>query len=259
MFYFVIGIGVFITVSLLIFIYFKILGLLKGLEEQRNRFDQSETIIKSLEERMERLERIFTSRSSGAAAEKLAENWLSLLPPERLAKNVRLGKGIVEFALKLRNGSYVPIDSKFFHLETIQSPSEVLQRVRERAREVTSYLKDEKAAGLGIMAVPQGIFPFLKASLFEELEKQGILIVSYEMLLPVCHLVYYLFEKEGWEEDQTLIFVKILEKELYHLEKSISQLLKEIKASETLALRIKESLTYLQKELERLKHQDKSS
>lgn len=262
------GLGVFLFLVLIFFIilYFKISGSINSFKEQfillrdsikdslELRLNHSEALIKQLETRVASLERIFTSRASGASAEKIAENWLSLLPPERLARNVRLGKGIVEFALKLKNGAYVPIDSKFFHLETVKNPSEILQRIRERAKEVASYLKDEKAIGLGLMVVPQGIFPFLKTYLFEELEKQGILIVSYEMLLPVSHLIYYFFEKTYLEETHISTFITILEREFYQLEKATSQLLKEIKASENLTLKIREILTYLQKELKHVRH-----
>ena len=265
--YLVLIVTFFFLSLLLSFLYIKFTSCIKNLEQKvellkesikdplEKRIEGSEAIIRDIDRRLESLEKTFSSRSSGSAAEKIVENWLALLPPERIVKNVRLGKGIVEFALKLKNGSYVPIDSKFFHLEELKSSSELLQRVRERAKEISSYLMDERTVGLAIMAVPQGIFPFLRVSLFEELEKQGILIVSYEALLPVCHLISYFFEKDiSLSQEEWTSFVKTLEKELFHLEKFTSQLLKEIKASETLALKIRESINYLQKALENLKN-----
>ena len=213
-----------------------------------------ENILKNLESRTEKIEKLFTSRTSGQASEKIVENWLYFLPPKRLVKNLRLGNGIVEFALKLEDNTYVPIDSKFFHLESLEDPQKLIQKIRSRAKEIGKYLKDEKAKGIAIMVVPQSILPFITTSLFEELEKMGILIVSYEMLIPICHLIFYFFEKEHIETNSFSIFIKKLEKELFELEKHSSQMIKEIKSTETLTLKIKQILHYIQTELAHLKN-----
>ncbi len=213
-----------------------------------------EEILKKIDEEVSYLARIFLGRKSGIAGEKAVEEFISLLPQHKIARNVHLGGGIVEFAIKLSNGKYLPVDSKFIGAETLKENSvevkkDLLKKLRIRIQEVAKYVKDEKSAGMGILTVPEGVYSCLKVELSEELEKNNLLLVPYNFLIPVITMVELLYEKLGmsFSEEDVKSYFSVLKSSFYNMEKNINQLLKEIKSAENLALKLKEELNYLYK------------
>ncbi len=223
----------------------------------------TEHLLKDLNERICELSSIFIGKKSGIAGEKALEEILALLPSNLMVKNLKLNEGVVEFALKLKNEKYIPIDSKFIAPELLKNQEhstsyekEILKRIKKRAQEITPYLKDKKTAGLAIMAVPDGIYSFLKTRLMEELEKINILLVPYQMLLPVIMFIWFFFEKfsTSYKEDKLRDYLTSLDKAFFELEKNLNQISKEIKTLENFNQKNKDILLILKKELENIKN-----
>ena len=100
------------------------LAEVKALEQGRAR--QMEQAADSLR----RLEAVVAGSSTrGAAGENILARALGQLPPDLLEINVAFGNKVVEYALRLPGGRYLPIDSKW----TSVAPLERLERLAEAA------------------------------------------------------------------------------------------------------------------------------
>jgi DNA recombination protein RmuC len=117
---------------------------------------------------------------------------------------VAFGGRVVEYALRLPDGRYLPIDSKWTSvasleaLELAEGPAErrrleeqVARDLRVRLREMSRYLDPERTVSLAVLAVPDAVY----ASALEvrsEGWREGVLIVPYSMALPFVLVVYRL-------------------------------------------------------------------
>ncbi|MCS7150102.1 MAG: DNA recombination protein RmuC [Caldimicrobium sp.] len=222
----------------------------------------TEEILKTLREELSKLSQIFISRRSGKAGERVLEEVLSQLPTHLLKRDLKLSTGEVEFALALDEGRYLPIDSKFVAPEilakdelTPEEEKDLLRRVKNRAREILPYLRDERTVGMAIMTCPDGLFPYLQRRIFEELERDRILLVPYSFLLPVTLFIHYFWERFGkpLDRDNIIQGVSNIERFAFEIERDIEKTLKELKSAENLLLKLRESYRALQRELNSLK------
>lgn len=222
----------------------------------------TEEILKTLREELSKLSQIFISRRSGKAGERVLEEVLSQLPTHLLKRDLKLSTGEVEFALALDEGRYLPIDSKFVAPEiltkdelTPEEERELLRRVKNRAKEILPYLRDERTVGVAIMTCPDGLFPYLQRRVFEELERDRILLVPYSFLLPVSLFIHYFWAKYGkpLDRDKIIQGVSNIERFAIEIERDIEKSIKELKSAENLLLKLRESYRALQREINSLK------
>lgn len=228
----------------------------------------AEHLLKGLGEEITKLSQIFISRRSGKAGERALEESLALLPPHLLKRNLKLNQGEVEFALVLREGKFVPIDSKFIAPEILskeeispEEEKELIRRIRARAKELTAYLKDDKTIGFGLMTCPDGLFPFLQRRILEELEKEKILLVPYSLLLPFLLFIHFFWEKFGRTVNRDTLSQGIasMDKLIFDLERDIEKLSRELRSAENLLLKLRETGALLRRELSRLGETSQSS
>lgn len=163
---------------------------------------------------LRRLEAVVAGSSArGAAGENILARALGQLPPDLLELNVAFGNKIVEYALRLPGGRYLPIDSKWTsvgvleRLEAVELPQErkrlcdqVVRDVRGRIREMTKYLDPERTLSLGLLAVPDAVYtaaPEAHADGYRE----GILVVPYSLALPYVLALYRLTLRFGCAVD----------------------------------------------------------
>ncbi|MBZ4682484.1 DNA recombination protein RmuC [Thermodesulfobacterium sp.] len=222
----------------------------------------AEEVLKGLSEDVAKLNAIFLSRKSGKAGERAVEEVLALLPPNLLVRNLKMGASEVEFAFVLKDGKYLPIDSKVTSPEiltkeelTEEELKEVIKRIKKRAKEIITYTKDEKSVGFAVMTVPDRIYDFCKSKLLEELEKDKVILVPYGLLLSFLMFVFFFWERFGQviEASDFSGFIVKLEKGLYEMEKDIEQLFKELRSVENLSHRVRNNLFFLKRELEKTK------
>ncbi len=200
--------------------------------------------VKELAQEVSAISRLLTGRASGKGGEQILGEVLSALPPEILLREVEMGSGRVEFALKLRNGRLVPFDSKFVEPHT---PEEDLpSRLISRARELEKYLEDPRSAGFALAAVPDRAYQVARKMLARAALENRVLLVPYSQALSVALLVTTLAPRlqgrEGPSRD-LLHFLEDLEKGLLQQEKLLRQGLQKIARMLNLLLKHKETLS----------------
>lgn len=164
-------------------------------------------------ESLRRLEAVIAgSASRGAAGENLLARSLCQLPPDLLETNLTVGNKVVEFALRLPGGRYLPIDSKWTGASALTdlaeaSPAErrrlgeqITRELRARVREVGKYLDPERTIGLGLLAVPDALYG-ASPEAHGEGHREGVLVVPYSLTLPFVLAVYRLALRFGCAVD----------------------------------------------------------
>jgi DNA recombination protein RmuC len=144
-----------------------------------------------------RLEAVVAGSSSrGAAGEQLLARSLDQLPPDMLVRNVAFGSRVVEYALVLPDGRYLPIDSKWpaaAELERMASATDEAERqrlrdrigrtLRGRASELRKYLDPERTLELGLVAVPDAAYE-AAPGVVADAYRDGVIVVPYSLTLP---------------------------------------------------------------------------
>jgi DNA anti-recombination protein RmuC/gas vesicle protein len=158
-----------------------------------------------VEENIKKVVETLTGRRSGQAGEQVVGKLLSAVPDDWLERNIRLGSGQVEFAIKMPGGYLIPLDSKFISPELIaQSESDggeqmrrrVRDEVRRRAQEVAKYLTDHRVLGFGIAAVPDSVYDLCRDAV-KAAAHDRIVVVPYSLLLPFVLSLYLMAQRLG--------------------------------------------------------------
>lgn len=166
-----------------------------------------QTAIK-VEENINRLTSILTGRRSGQAGEQIVSEALKYVPDDWLARNIRLGKGQVEFALKMPGGYLIPLDSKFVASELVAQLEgnggqqhllkQVSEEVRRKAKEVAErYLTDPNVLGFGIAVVPDSAYDLCRDAVRVAAESHRVVVVPYSLLLPYVLSLYLMAQRLG--------------------------------------------------------------
>jgi DNA recombination protein RmuC len=164
-------------------------------------------------ESLRRLESVIAGSSTrGAAGENLLARSLCQLPPDLLETNLPLGNKVVEYALRLPGGRYLPIDSKWTGVPALAalpdaSPAErrrlqeqIARDLRLRIREVARYLDPERTIGLGLLAVPDALYG-ASPEAHGDGHREGVLVVPYSLALPFVLAIYRLALRFGCAVD----------------------------------------------------------
>jgi DNA recombination protein RmuC len=184
------------------------LAEVKAIEQGRAR--QMEQASDSLR----RLEAVVAGSSTrGAAGENILARALAQLPADLLECNVAFGNKVVEYALRLPGGRFLPIDSKWTsvgvieRLEGTDQPLErkrlveqVVRDVRARIRDMGKYLDPERTLSLGLLAVPDAVYEAAPEA-HGEGYRLGVLVVPYSLALPYVLALYRLTVRFGCAVD----------------------------------------------------------
>lgn len=164
-------------------------------------------------ESLRRLESVIAGSSTrGAAGENVLARSLCQLPPDLLETNLPLGNKVVEYALRLPGGRYLPIDSKWTGVPALEalpdaSPAErrrlveqVGRDLRARIRDVARYLDPERTIGIGLLAVPDALYG-ASPEAHGDGHREGVLVVPYSLALPFVLAIYRLALRFGCAVD----------------------------------------------------------
>jgi len=174
-----------------------------GITEMQSRIRAREDVERRTGEAIRRLEHVISgTQSRGAAGENLLENVFRQLPPEWQGRNLRVGKKVVEFGLRLPNGMLLPIDSKWAatplleQLSRADDPSRRIQikalleaTVLARAKEVRKYIDPNLTIGYGLAVVPDPVFE-LCGGVLAEAFASNVVIIGQSLFLPYLLLVF---------------------------------------------------------------------
>jgi hypothetical protein len=142
------------------------------------------------------------SSTSGAVGERVVEQMIEALPPQWRVTDHRVNGKTVEFAVRLPDGLFLPIDSKVVAqtelgaLDHEQDPARRAQLEREiqakvlgKAGEVRKYV-DARSVGFAIAAVPDSLYRLSGPILPRAYQEHRALLVPYSLLAPFVLMVY---------------------------------------------------------------------
>ncbi len=155
-------------------------------------------------ESISRLETIIAgTQSKGSAGENIVELIFAKLPVEWQVRNFKVNGKTVEFGLKFPNNLVLPIDSKWAATDLLEQfintenpdeqqklKSEIEKAVIQKAKEVRKYIDPSITTTFGVAVVPDAIYE-LCVSIYPEIFKIGIVLVSYSMFVPYLLLVFH--------------------------------------------------------------------
>lgn len=208
----------------------KALAEVRALEQGRARQMEQNS------ESLRRLEAVVAGAPTrGAAGEQILLRALAQLPPDLLETNVAFGNKIVEYAIRLPGGRYLPIDSKWTSAASLQRLAEVedhaerkklveqvAREVRARTRDMTKYLDPERTLAIGILALPDSAY-MAAPEAHSEGYREGILLVPYTLALPYVLMVYRLALRFGTavDTDQMAARVRSVAESLRRIDEEI--------------------------------------
>lgn len=206
------------------------LAEVKALEQGRARqMDQAADSLRRLEAV------VAGSGTRGAAGENILAGALSQLPPDLLETNVAFGSKVVEYALRLPGGRFLPIDSKWTSVASLERLAEtddpqerrrlgeqVARDVRARIRDMVKYLDPERTLSLGLLAVPDAAYA-AATGIPAEGYREGVLVVPYSLALPYLLALYRLAVRFGTavDTDQLANRLRSLDDALRHLDDEV--------------------------------------
>jgi DNA recombination protein RmuC len=185
-------------------------GARRALDELRVRDEERRGSDAEQREVVRRLATVLAGGAQkGRPGEHVLREHLAALPPSMLTTDLRVGGGVVEFALVLPDGRHLPVDSKWpavAELEALEAARDPVERdacaravekaVVARAKEVAQYLDPALTAPLAIAAVPDAAYEVLKRAHADAYAK-GVVIVPYASALPIVLFLYSLVQRYG--------------------------------------------------------------
>jgi DNA recombination protein RmuC len=187
-------------------------------------------------ESLRRLEAVVAgSGSRGAAGENILARAFAQLPPDLLACNVAFGSKVVEYALRLPGGRFLPIDSKWTSaaiLERLAGEDDAQERrrlgeqvardVRARIRDMGKYLDPERTLSIGLLAVPDAVYTAAPEA-HGDGYREGVLVVPYSLALPYVLALYRLTLRFGSvvDTDQLSARLRALDESLRRIDEEV--------------------------------------
>src|SRR5690349_8335543 len=150
---------------------------------------------------------------TGRAGENVLREALAHLPPSMVVTDFRVNGRVVEFGLVLPDGRRLPVDSKWTSDRELRALAEstdpaerdrlaraIERTVAERAREVAGYRDPAVTAPVGVAVVPDAAYAILRRA-HADAFRQGVIVVSYSMAMPVALFLYGLVARFGAASD----------------------------------------------------------
>lgn len=173
-------------------------------------------------ESIRRLEAVVAgSGTRGAAGENILSRALAQLPPDLIEVNVAFGNKCVEYALRLPGGRYLPIDSKWTSVASLEKldivddmasrkklVEQITRDVRGKIRDMMKYLDPERTLALGLLAVPDAVYAAAPEA-HGEGYREGVLVVPYSLALPYVLALYRLVARFGGSVDTDQLAARV--------------------------------------------------
>ena len=166
-------------------------------------------------DKMSSIERTLTgTKSKGIAGEALLGLYLeSSIKTGEVKKDLKIGTKIVEFAWKVSEGKYIPIDAKFPEIkalveehdkseDTVHKKSlskEVKDKVKKEIENIQKYQNQPNTIGNCILAVPSSALQ-MSPELLSIGKESNVYLSSYKDVIIIAHLLaeqHHEFTAEG--------------------------------------------------------------
>jgi len=176
----------------------------KGLETLKTQAEERRRAQDEMVKTIRRIESVFYgSASRGRAGENVLGDALRSLPQGMVVTDLRIRGKVVEFALVLADGRYLPIDSKWpavdllSGLENIQDDDrqalvgKIQKAVEGRIREVEQYIDPERTTPYALAAFPDAVLAVCTTVYFDA-HRRRVLLMTYSMAVPYLLALYRL-------------------------------------------------------------------
>ena len=218
-------------------------------ENEKNRKEMREERSKKDDERLKRemqqLEEIHKiqrtlsgTKKRGQAGENILKEYFSSFISQGLIEtNLRVkDSGEVEYAYRLEDGKYIPIDSKFpdvinlyneFDIsEDIDEQKKIKDKIKTKVKkhisEIKKYSNNENTYSKAVLALPDAIVDTIP-ELVSEAYKQGVIICKYSLVLSIVNLMAEQYSKQLENDQISLIDIEALVDKLKEKLSYISQ------------------------------------
>ena len=175
-----------------------------------------ETSISNITSSVAQFQRLlFGTQQRGKAGENILKNFLKEPIKTGLIKtNLNVGNGVVEFALDLNDGKFIPIDSKvpdiFELLEQIKQTEDnkqqteikkaIHKKLENSVSEVTKYLNQPKTINKCILSVPDEVIE-LYPEMLDYAKRKNVFLASYSFTYLLAYVLYEDYQKTKAEGD----------------------------------------------------------
>lgn len=175
----------------------------ENLTELHTHIKSKQEIERQTAESIRRLEAVIAgTQSKGEAGENVLQAVFNNLPAEWRAENIKLNNKTVEFALKLPNQLYLPIDSKWPATNALEKfansaseqekqrlKKEIEDEVFKKAKEIEKYIDPNLTVNFGVIVVPDAVYQ-LCGSVQVKVFESNVVLINYSMFLPYLLLVF---------------------------------------------------------------------
>ena len=180
--------------------------------------DENERSDRSLDNMLNKIssiERTLTgTKSRGIAGEALLGLYLeSSIKTGEVKKNLKIGTKIVEFAWKVNEGKYIPIDAKFPEIMTLVEEydksedtahqkslsKKVKEKIKKEIENIQKYQNQSNTIGNCILAVPPSALQ-MSPELISIGKESNVYLSSYKDVIIIAHLLaeqHHRFTAEG--------------------------------------------------------------
>ena len=189
--------------------------LMDFFDEIKKENERSEESLADMLDKMSSIERTLTgTKSKGIAGETLLGLYLeSSIKTGEIKKDLKIGTKIVEFAWKVSEGKYIPIDAKFPEIkalveeydkseDTVHKRSlskKVKDKVKKEIENIQKYQNQPNTIGNCILAVPSSALE-MSPELLSIGKESNVYLSSYKDVIIIAHLLaeqHHRFTAEG--------------------------------------------------------------
>lgn len=189
--------------------------LMDFFDEIKKENERSEESLADMLDKMSSIERTLTgTKSKGIAGETLLGLYLeSSIKTGEVKKDLKIGTKIVEFAWKVSEGKYIPIDAKFPEIkalveeydkseDTVHKRSlskKVKDKVKKEIENIQKYQNQPNTIGNCILAVPSSALE-MSPELLSIGKESNVYLSSYKDVIIIAHLLaeqHHRFTAEG--------------------------------------------------------------
>ena len=183
-----------------------------NIKEENKRSDKS---LENMLKQISSIERTITgTKSRGNAGEALLGLYLeSSIKTGEVKKDLKIGTKIVEFAWKVSEGKYIPIDAKFPEIMTLieefdkskdiahqkSLSNKVKDKIKKEIENIKKYQNQPNTIGNCILAVPPSVLQ-MSPELLSIGKESNVYLSSYKDVIIIAHLLaeqHHRFTAEG--------------------------------------------------------------
>lgn len=184
------------------------IGRMSGAIEERRRLEESTN------QTIRRIESVIGgSFGRGRTGENLLALSLSAFPKEMVGRDLVVGGRVCEFALKMSDGKWLPIDSKWAGTDLVEMPEgrKIAEKaVGARIREVSGYIDPSLTVSMAVLALPDEVYESCRSA-HAAAAASRVVLVPYSSAVPILLTMWNLHRTYSRRVDDEAMLVRLHE------------------------------------------------